>query len=549
MRTLLDLAGQRRLLGLALLTMIAATSEGAGVVLLVPLISSLTGDMTVAGMALVLPDWPLASLLVVFVSLVALRALLEVARSLAALRLEVAVVDGLRRRAVAALLGAEWRALSAMRQSANRALLVTSVDRAGEAVHHFAAIVRTAIGLAVLGAAGIVLSPRFALGCVLAAMSALAALRWLRRDARRLGEALTRRYEAIYLRLEQTLSALRLVKSFGREAAEAEALANAFTSLRQTERRHVLGSALARAALQTGAALLLAAVVWLAVTRWGLAIPVLLAFVALAVRAVPLVEALQISAQGWAHASPAFEEASRLIADAEAAAEATAGDEAPRLRSAMVFEHVTFAHAAGRPGVTDVSLTVPAGSITALVGPSGSGKSTLADLAGGLLSPDEGWVRIDGIVLAGGRRNAWRRRVAYVQQEPVLFSGSVRDNLLWAAPRAGEAQLRRALAGAAADFVHALPGGLDCPLGEGGRALSGGERQRIALARALLRDPDLLILDEATGALDADSARAIVAAVCALAGRRTVLVIGHRGALVECADRRIDLSGGRTAAG
>jgi ATP-binding cassette subfamily C protein len=172
----------------------------------------------------------------------------------------------------------------------------------------------------------------------------------------------------------------------------------------------------------------------------------------------------------------------------------------------------------------------------------------LADLVGGLLSPDKGYVTIDGVELAPGLRNAWRRRVAYVQQDPVLFSGSVRDNLCWAEPQAKEPQLRRALACAAADFVHELPGGLDCPLGESGRALSGGERQRIALARALLRAPDLLILDEATSAVDAESERAIVTAIRAIAGRCTILVIGHRGALVECADRKIELGGGRIVA-
>jgi len=547
-RTLLDLAGPRRLIGHALLTAIAALTEGIGVVLLVPLIASLAGDTAFAGIKLGLPRMPLPLLLAVFVAMVALRGLLEVVRSLSAQRIEAAVVDGLRYQAVAALLGAEWRTLSTMQQSANRALLISSVDRVGEAVHHFSTITRTAVGLAVLAAAGVFLSPPFALGCALFGILALAALRWLRRDARALGEALSRRYEAIYLHLEQTLSALRLIKSFGREKAETEALVRDFTSLRRAERSYILGSALARAALQVSAALVLAAVVWLAVVRWGAAIPVLLAFVALAVRVVPLIEALQTAAQGWIHASPAFEDAARLITNAETAAEEPAHEEAPRLRSALMLDRVSYAHDPERQGVAGVTFTIAAGSITALVGPSGSGKSTLADLVGGLLSPDEGHVTLDDVELTAGLRNAWRRRVAYVQQEPVLFSGSVRDNLLWAEPQAEEPQLRRALASASADFVHALPNGLDCPLGESGRTLSGGERQRIALARALMREPDLLILDEATSAVDADSEQAIVASVRNLAGRCTILVIGHRGALVDCADRTIELDRGRIVA-
>jgi ATP-binding cassette subfamily C protein len=144
-------------------------------------------------------------------------------------------------------------------------------------------------------------------------------------------------------------------------------------------------------------------------------------------------------------------------------------------------------------------------------------------------------------------RRAWRRRVAYVQQEPVLFAGTIRENLAWASPDASEARMREALADAAAAFAEALPLGLDTPVGEGGRQLSGGERQQIVLARALLGGPELLILDEATSALDSASEEAIAAAIVRLARRLTILVIGHRGALPALADKTIWLEAGRVA--
>ena len=142
-------------------------------------------------------------------------------------------------------------------------------------------------------------------------------------------------------------------------------------------------------------------------------------------------------------------------------------------------------------------------------------------------------------------RRAWRKRVAYVHQEPVLLAASLRDNLRWAAPAASAAALETALREAAAEFAFALPQGPDTLLGDGGRRLSGGERQRLMLARALLRRPALLILDEATSALDPANEAQIVQALKRLKGTLTVVLIAHRGALSALADRTYRLDGGR----
>jgi ATP-binding cassette subfamily C protein len=185
------------------------------------------------------------------------------------------------------------------------------------------------------------------------------------------------------------------------------------------------------------------------------------------------------------------------------------------------------------------------GEVVALVGPSGAGKSTIADLMTGLLAPDSGRITVDGVALDETRARAWREQIGYVSQDTYLFHDSVRANLLWARPGASEAEVRQALAMAAAEqFVDALPAGLDTVIGDRGATISHCERQRIALARALLRRPRLLILDEATNSLDTHNEQRILEAIEQLRGDPTIVTIAHRIAAVRRADRIYVTEGG-----
>ena len=218
---------------------------------------------------------------------------------------------------------------------------------------------------------------------------------------------------------------------------------------------------------------------------------------------------------------------------------------APPLRGRIEFRDVRFAYQ-DRQVIDGFSFPFEAGRTYALVGPSGSGKSTLCQLMLRFWDPDGGTILIDGHELPAIRQAWYRQNVAVVLQDPVIFSTSVRDNIDFASDGATREQVERAAREAQAhDFIMALPQGYETRLGERGSTLSGGQRQRIAIARALLRDPRVLILDEATSALDTVTERGIQAVIDRLRGTRTVVVIAHRLSTIRNVDEILVLERGR----
>ena len=219
-------------------------------------------------------------------------------------------------------------------------------------------------------------------------------------------------------------------------------------------------------------------------------------------------------------------------------------------RGRIAFEAVTFRYPTrpDHPALDRFSLVVEPGETVALVGPSGAGKTTVLQLLLRFYDPQSGRVRLDGVDISQVDPTALRTRLGLVPQDPVIFSATARENIRFGRPDATDAEIDAAVRAAAADFLGALPQGLDTHLGTKGVMLSGGQRQRVAIARAILRDPAVLLLDEATSALDAESEQAVQHALTVLARDRTTLVVAHRLATVRRADRIIVLEAGRIVA-
>jgi len=556
---LLSEAPRGRVVVLFVLMLLAGLSEGMGILLLVPLLEILQngGDSrnglirsVVAAIQSVGLPISVVGLLTAFLLLVAFSSAIQYSRERLGATLQHALVDRLRQSCFAALLGAEWRWLAAGRKADHANMLLTDVSRVGIGLYFGLGLLATlATMLAYLFAA-------FALSWMIAGLAlasgglVLYALSGQRRQAMQLGKGLGDANRAMQGNVQESLAGIKLAKILGNEARHLELFHRTIGQLRQQQLRFQASTSLSRAVFQFGGAALLAGFLYAGLSLWHTPLPELITLVLVFSRLIPMFASVQQHHHHWLHALPALQETNRLLAECRVAAEPEGPvDVSPwPVTEAICLKDVSVRYAdRDRPALDAVSLCFPTHTTTAIMGASGAGKSTLADVLMGLLTTDAGHVEVDGTPVVGVARKRWRHSVAYVPQEVFLFHDTIRNNLLWGHPDASDAELRQALERAAADFVFALPQGLDAVVGDGGIRLSGGERQRLALARALLKQPSLLILDEATSALDLENEARVREAIENLHGNLTVVIVGHRLPTLEHADQVVIVDQGRIA--
>ncbi len=547
-------------MGLFILMALSSFTEGIGLLLLVPMIGVLGGREAdtnplverlvnlIQGLGLPIS---LEGLLICFLILIGFRSAIQYLRERLSSIFQHQVVDSLRLRCFSALLHVEWRWIVAGKKSDHANLLLTDVGRAGVGLNFGLGLTVSIISGATYLATAFVLSWPITMLALASGGLVFFILSKQRRTALSLGQNLGQANRNLHQNLYEALAGIRLTKIFGTETRHLENFSNTIGQLRQQQLRFVASTSLSKALFQSLGALLLALFLYVGITSLGIPLAELVVLVMLFSRLIPLFMTGHQHYHHWLHAMPALFEIENLLLDCQQNVEPphTLSEHLTIIKTALQVDNLTI-HYQGRDqaALRNITLTFPAKTTTAIMGESGAGKSTLADVLSGLLIPDSGSLRIDGTIIEGSDRIAWRHCVAYVPQDVYLNHDSVRNNLLWGANGIRDEQLQEALDRAAASFIYDLPEGLDTLVGDGGVLLSGGERQRLALARALLRRPSLLILDEATSALDLENEARIRTAIENLHGDLTVVIIGHRLPTLEHADQVVVLEMGQVVA-
>ncbi|HEX4303142.1 MAG TPA: ABC transporter ATP-binding protein [Rhizomicrobium sp.] len=562
-RSIAAFAGRRGVFA-AIYLLLGAVFESAGLILLIPLLGVVIGTgsgssrlqrtmdpiFAAAGAATQLGR--LALLLAGFAVIMVVRGVVIALRDSTVASLQIGYTERLRGDIASSLAAAGWNQVLRLRHARVMSVMSNDIQRIGMAASYLLQTCIAIVILVVQCVLSFILSPWLALlSLALLLASAVAMIPVLRR-ARAQGHFVSAVNVSLIDTASQFLSGLKLALSQDLQGAFVTEFQDTLHGLTTRQTRFFRQQTAARAILTTLTALVGAAVVLLGYGVLHLSAPLLIAFLLVVARMSGPAATVQQGFQQIALGLPAYEVIMTLVTELRATAQPATRAQRAVPDGLIALEHVGFRHPhtddSGSHGVLDVSLSIPPGSFLGIAGTSGSGKTTLVDLLVGLLQPQTGRILVGGELLDDAMLASWRARLSYISQDSFLFHDTIRRNLLWARPDASEADMWDALTLAGADaIVRRIDGGLEAVVGERGSLVSGGERQRLALARALLRRPSLLVMDEATNAIDIDGERALLERLLAIEPRPIIVMIAHRGESLALCDQVLRMENGRLA--
>jgi ATP-binding cassette subfamily C protein len=484
----------------------------------------------------------LGTMLPILAASMALKALLSFLAMSYVASAAADVSTRIRRGLLDALMQVRWSYFSDNHPGAIANAISHEANGATETYNNAALIVTEAFKIAAALLIAALVSGRFFFIAIIGALIVALPVLRLVRQSKRAGKKQWNRTVSLVTYVQDAFANMKALKSMQRQRPFQDLFDRNIGYLRES----LVKTQVARYGLNYGQdALITTAIcggVYVAAVMFKIPLPELLVLGFVFNTFIVSVKRLMIALQAFQESLPAYDHCMKMIADAEALMEPDPGQREPTLERGIAIENLTFAYGPNEV-LHDVSVDIPAHGITVLIGPSGAGKTTLVDLVIGLHKPQEGRILVDGVPFEEISLSAWRGMIGYVPQELMLLHGSVRENIVLGDETITDDDIREALDQAGIlEFIDQLPGGLACDVGQMGMKLSGGQRQRISLARALVRKPKLLILDEVTSALDHETELRICQNITGLSGRYTIIAITHRPAWLSIADRvyRVD---------
>jgi ATP-binding cassette subfamily C protein len=445
---------------------------------------------------------------------------------------------------------ADWQLLLSRTKSDISYVLITELMRVYSGISSLLQMIVTLLITVIQIVLAYIIAPSMTCWVLVGATVLFILLQKFVKESQRMSQSITDLSRTLFVDLTEYLNGIKDVKSHGIESAQITHFTNTRNRLYQNSMR--LNSIQTRTGMlyNVGATVFISLFLFSAIEMFRLEPQQLIVISIICARLWPKLSSIHMGIQNIRMLLPAFHATKELEEQCLGACENLLEDGVAtriQLKHEVEFCNTSFYYEPCRTNyaVEKVNCRLPVGTTTAFVGVSGSGKSTMVDLLIGLLRPVTGDILIDGEPLVDHLRN-WRNSIGYVPQDPFLLNASIRENLLWSCPNAIEEEIWDALRLASVDvFVSDLPDGLNTVVGDRGVRMSGGERQRIVLARALLRKPSILILDEATSSLDSENEGRIQQAMDNLQGKMTIVVIAHRISTIKNADQIFVLEQGR----